>query len=165
MRISWYALMLKNPIFISYFTLLQEALLKTIFNLAKEMYTKTNDLRKVKKHKENMFFFTLGHIFWNYRHLMVFFLCICQLLCSSGSLTHCGSLIRSMLLFSAMQQPVKHHRHSYTLRNSNSLCANTWVLSLTVGFSQSANDPGIKGRKQRTQKANGNFFFLGKMSK
>lgn len=36
------------------------------------------------------------------------FLCICQLLCSSGSLTHCGSLIRSMLPFSAMQQPVKH---------------------------------------------------------
>ena len=81
-------------------------------------------------------------------------LCICQLLCSSGALTHCGSLsdqINVAFLCNAATSET-HHRHSYTLRNPNSLCTSTWVLSLIVGCPQSANDPGIKERKQRTQR-------------
>lgn len=95
----------------------------------------------------------LGQIFDNHGPNGVS-LCICQMRCSLGALTHCGSLsdqINVSFLCNAATSET-HHRHSYTLRNPNSLCTDTWVLSLIVGCPQSANDPGIKVRKQRTQR-------------
>ncbi len=99
-------------------------------------------------------FFHVGSHFWQPWAFNGVSLCICQLLCSSGALTHCGSLsdqINVAFLCNAATSET-HHRHSYTLRNPNSLCTNTQVLSLIVGCPQSANDPGIKEREQRTQR-------------
>lgn len=56
-----------------------------------------------------------------------------------------------------------HHRRSYNLRNPN--IRNTGMLFLAVSCPQSVNDPWIKGRKQRTQKASDEFFFLCKVSR
>lgn len=96
-------------------------------------------------------FFLSGHVFDNHGPLMG---SLCQLLCSLGALTHCGSLSDQINVAFPCNAATSetHHRHSYTQRNPDCLWTNTWVLSLIVGCPQSANDPGIKARKQRTQR-------------
>lgn len=63
-------------------------------------------------------FFRVGSNFWQPWAFNGVSLCICQLLCSSGALTHCGSLsdqINVAFLCNAATSET-HHRHSYTLR-------------------------------------------------
>lgn len=129
----------------------------------KPVYEKqTNKKRKTITH--NVHISHVGSPFWQPRAFNGVSLCSCQLPCSSGALTHCGSLslIRSMLSFPAMQQPVKHITGTATpWENPNSLCTNTGVLSLIAGCPQSSNHPGIKERKQRTERPAGKFPLYG----
>ena len=112
-----------------------------------------------KKIRNIPFGFLVGSHFWQpwaFNRVSVY-LSVALLL---SPVTHCDSLIRSVLSFFETKQPVIHITDTVTEKPN---IRDSWVLFLTVRCPQSVNEPWIKGRKQRTQKASDVFCFLFKV--